>query len=234
MGLFLRQINASWPHRDHLFVNVGQPGMELDDFARHSCVAGLLPDAPVDLLLVGHHQHRGSFEHNADGRGLEEAVHAVRSHTPPQAGGAPMPVVVLPFPFLVEPILEFRGPGQASSCVSNTTLCEQLCADGLEQQLGSVVARRQLEEDSQASCGAPTDGAPGLTPQGLRAALRTMLCAAPRPSCQGMHAAPTGPAAALLRLVAALAARHAALQPARWRASAAGNVHLPLPGVAAA
>ena len=59
LGAFMAAINATWPHQDHILVNLGQPAVDLANYARRWCFTGTLP-ASVDLFVV--EQHDGAKE----------------------------------------------------------------------------------------------------------------------------------------------------------------------------
>jgi hypothetical protein len=44
-------INATWPHPDHVLVNVGQPAMDAFQFASGICIEEMMPPT-ADLVIV--------------------------------------------------------------------------------------------------------------------------------------------------------------------------------------
>ena len=59
LGAVLSAVNATWPHPEHLLVNLGQPAVDLANYARRWCFTGTLPNN-VDLFIV--EQHGGAKE----------------------------------------------------------------------------------------------------------------------------------------------------------------------------
>lgn len=43
VGAFMLELNRSYPHPDHVFVNLGMPGTELEHFARRHCFLAAVP-----------------------------------------------------------------------------------------------------------------------------------------------------------------------------------------------
>jgi hypothetical protein len=54
IGSFMSDLNKTWPHKDHVYINLGQPGGDIAQYARHWCFTGTLP-RETDLFLVEDH-----------------------------------------------------------------------------------------------------------------------------------------------------------------------------------
>lgn len=54
LGSFMHTINATWPHKDHILINLGQPASDLLNYAERWCYHGTLP-TKVDLFIIEQH-----------------------------------------------------------------------------------------------------------------------------------------------------------------------------------
>jgi len=54
LGSMMNDINNSWPHPGHVYINLGQPGGDITQYAQRWCFTGTLPKE-VDLFVVEDH-----------------------------------------------------------------------------------------------------------------------------------------------------------------------------------
>ncbi len=104
VGAALADLNATWPHAEHVYINLGQPAADLSNFARRWCFTGTMPHA-VDLVLVEQHagpDYRGPNTEATGLRGrlLEELWVQLAQHG---RGGRAPPFLVLSFTFALDP-----------------------------------------------------------------------------------------------------------------------------------
>ncbi|GAX77114.1 hypothetical protein CEUSTIGMA_g4560.t1 [Chlamydomonas eustigma] len=70
---FMRTLNASWPHKDHVLYNLGVPGTSFYHLAHSVCLEQMLP-SHVDLLLMEHLTYLEPPLHNASSAGAAEKL----------------------------------------------------------------------------------------------------------------------------------------------------------------
>lgn len=117
----MRELNATWPHAGHRFLNMGQAAVTLDGLVNHHCDAQFLPRRPVDLVLVEQH------EEDADQNGLliESLLWRIRHSFPRRDRGAHIPVIFVSTRF----VIPFRPEYSTQDvCVRDGTLCASTCA----------------------------------------------------------------------------------------------------------
>lgn len=54
IGSFMHTINSTWPHKDHILVNLGQPASDILNYAERWCFHGTLP-RHVDMFIIEQH-----------------------------------------------------------------------------------------------------------------------------------------------------------------------------------
>jgi hypothetical protein len=93
LGHFLDVVNATWPHADHILVNLGAGAQTLHSFLEYGCLQGSLPST-VDLLIFEQYQPRpnASGRHGADVEALYRHVLRLLQPSP-----VPVPLVLLNF-----------------------------------------------------------------------------------------------------------------------------------------
>lgn len=124
LGSFMTELNASFPHPEHLFVNLGQPACDLLNYARRWCFTGTLP-REVDLFVV--EQHGGGDDLGGDLRGrlIEELwVQVVQRGR----GTRPPAFLFLDAQFAVEP-WHSKDPGRMEACLKSECADASRCAD---------------------------------------------------------------------------------------------------------
>jgi len=93
IGHFLDVVNATWPHPDHILVNLGAGAQTIRSFLEYGCLQGSLPST-VDLLIFEQYQPRPnvSGRHGAEVEALYRHILRLLQPSP-----VPVPLVLLNF-----------------------------------------------------------------------------------------------------------------------------------------
>jgi len=117
LGVLMHAINRTWPHTEHLLVNLAQGGHTLRSFVDQGCLVGqALPDE-VDLVVVEQYEQvdkRAGSRRRREGLEVERLWHQLRVHQ--QRRGAPPPPLLLLNFFQW---LRAEDPLSLQSCVDN-------------------------------------------------------------------------------------------------------------------
>lgn len=140
MGSFMGELNRSWPHADHIYINLGQPGGDIAQYARHWCFAGTLPKE-VDLVVI--EDHGGSKWWGEKGAHVEQIF--VQLAHKGREGRAPAFVFVTTM-FVVDiwheewktPVPSERFEECLKSRCSNASLCADYATSLLTKKTGST------------------------------------------------------------------------------------------------
>lgn len=121
VGSVMADLNRTWPHADHLYVDLGQPGGDIAQYARHWCFSGTLP-REIDLVVV--EDYGGAQWYAERGKHVEQ-VFVQLAHR--GRGGGPPAFVFVTSAFVVD---IWREPWKTTVPVERFIECLQTrCAN---------------------------------------------------------------------------------------------------------
>ncbi len=137
--MLMRTINASFPHPDHILVNLGISGHSINSFAHHVCFEPTLPDKG-DLLIL---EHLPYLEPGKTAESAEVLMRRlqVKFKLP---SGVFIPTIILNMHRLTDGTYE-----AVEKCMRNGTLCKTDCPPQFINLLPSAgIENQQAEVDT--------------------------------------------------------------------------------------
>ena len=151
IGGFLADLNKTYPHGDHVYVNLGQPGGDIEQYARRWCFAGTLP-REVDLFIVEDHSGWNYFKEKGT---MVEQLFIQLAHR--GRGGHPPAIVFLTTMFAIDiwkedwktPVPVDRFEECLKTSCANASACSDFQTSLLTYKTGSTYG--DSGEDAYAS-----------------------------------------------------------------------------------
>jgi hypothetical protein len=120
LGAFMAAINATWPHKDHMLFNLGQPAADLKTYVHYWCYTGTLPSS-VDLFIM--EQHAGP-----EGAGLLAEQFYIQLATKGRERARPPPFIFVGATWVIDPWNTPDAP-RMSTCLSSGCIPGSNCSD---------------------------------------------------------------------------------------------------------
>jgi hypothetical protein len=139
VGSFMVDVNRSWPNPEHTYINLGQPGGDIEQYAKRWCFAGTVPKE-VDLFIVQDHAGWNYF----DARGAQvESLFVQLGHR--GRGRHPPAIIFITSMFVIDiwreewktPVPVDRYEACLRSACSNATDCSDFQTSLLTYKTGS-------------------------------------------------------------------------------------------------
>mmetsp|Transcript_29685 Transcript_29685/g.65694 ORF Transcript_29685/g.65694 Transcript_29685/m.65694 type:complete len:622 (+) Transcript_29685:62-1927(+) len=148
LTLLMEVINTTWPHPDHVLVNLGVPGTSFSVYALHSCLEAKLPHQ-VDLILIQQHEpvmkEGGVWNNMGDPDLAEQLLRRLLGHW-----GSSRPAILIANTPLLATVNASIGADPVQSCLrAPAQYCDVLCRDSFTTVIeDSASGRLSLPEDA--------------------------------------------------------------------------------------
>ncbi len=145
LSMIMQTINASYPHRDHILVNLGIPSHSFLMFAHHVCIEPSLPDS-ADLLILEHLPYLEPLSPGESAKSAEVLMHRLQVKFKLPSGSF-IPTIILN----MHRLIDGNDPGfeAVDKCVRNGALCSKPeCRTQFEKLPSAGSENLQAEVDS--------------------------------------------------------------------------------------